>query len=267
MSGEDRRPTNRPAGASSLGPLQGATEVAESTLREWTEERERFADFLASHASIDVISTPVRDMPLRTSPSISTNYIRRSLMSSVTEPLNHSHLPQQVPSLTTGRSVVDSDAISIIESRYDDSRLSESDGRLFPLTPVLATGLKCVFHFLDCHETFDFNAEEHWKTHCTVHFRSITPPRTSSCNYCSETWVSTDGFDSWNRKLDHTLNAHLRANPYASPRPDFDLFVFLFNKRIISNSLYQELTESQGVLGVESVWAETHRPPRLSSRQ
>lgn len=48
----------------------------------------------------------------------------------------------------------------------------------------------CLFHMLDCHDSFDDVAE--WRIHVLSHFRTHPPPRTARCPLCPNTKF-TDG--------------------------------------------------------------------------
>ncbi|CAI7621101.1 unnamed protein product [Penicillium pancosmium] len=61
----------------------------------------------------------------------------------------------------------------------------------------------CLFHMLDCHESFD--DENNWTTHVLSHFRTHPPPQTARCPLCPNTkFVDGD------------------PNPLSSPVPGLD---------------------------------------------
>jgi hypothetical protein len=70
--------------------------------------------------------------------------------------------------------------------------------------------LECLFWYLECqHKTCDQDA---WKTHCRAHFRGAEPPKTIICQICDRSRAHTfdDGWDAWERKMQHYLDVHAR---------------------------------------------------------
>ncbi|KAL5051571.1 hypothetical protein BDW71DRAFT_202734 [Aspergillus fruticulosus] len=92
----------------------------------------------------------------------------------------------------------------------------------------------CLFHILDCHDTFDDC--EQWKTHVLSHFRTHEPPDTARCPLCpAERFTSTAHQRAWDLMLKHVDVAHYRqGQTLAGSRPDFELMRYLYNLRVIS---------------------------------
>ncbi|KAL3474364.1 hypothetical protein BJX99DRAFT_177712 [Aspergillus californicus] len=92
----------------------------------------------------------------------------------------------------------------------------------------------CLFHILDCHDTFD--DREEWKTHVFSHFRTHDPPDTARCPLCpAERFSSTADQGAWDLLLDHMDVSHYQqGQTLAGSRPDFELMRYLYNLRVIS---------------------------------
>ncbi|KAL4807411.1 hypothetical protein BDV18DRAFT_116831 [Aspergillus unguis] len=92
----------------------------------------------------------------------------------------------------------------------------------------------CLFHILDCHETF--SDSEEWKTHVLSHFRTHQPPDTARCPLCpAERFISYPQQRAWDLMLEHVDVAHYQqGQTLAGSRPDFELMRYLYNLRVIS---------------------------------
>ncbi|KAL2872684.1 uncharacterized protein BJX67DRAFT_15575 [Aspergillus lucknowensis] len=92
----------------------------------------------------------------------------------------------------------------------------------------------CLFHILDCHETFEDSGE--WRTHVLSHFRTHEPPDTARCPLCpAERFTSTPHQRAWDIMLEHVDVAHYQqGQTLAGSRPDFELMRYLYNLRVIS---------------------------------
>ncbi|KAJ5554852.1 hypothetical protein N7461_003322 [Penicillium sp. DV-2018c] len=129
----------------------------------------------------------------------------------------------------------------------------------------------CLFHMLDCYESFDDAAE--WRTHVFSHFRSHPTPPSARCPLCPNTKfvdgipepVSSpileleDGesaraidavalepqFDfpsAWHRMLDHVAMDHYRrGQTLAGSRPDFELMRYLYGMRVITDAQFKAM--------------------------
>lgn len=117
----------------------------------------------------------------------------------------------------------------------------------------------CLFHMLDCHDSFDDVAQ--WRTHVHSHFRTHPPPSTARCPLCpntkfvdgdSDSTTSVDGItadtpkddtgtdpSAWDRMLDHVATEHYQhGQTLAGSRPDFELMRYLYGRRIISDAQF-----------------------------
>ncbi|KAG0160652.1 hypothetical protein PDIDSM_8182 [Penicillium digitatum] len=127
----------------------------------------------------------------------------------------------------------------------------------------------CLFHMLDCHESFDDGAE--WGTHVFSHFRSHPTPPSARCPLCPNTKfvdgildpVSSPALEDgeYARSIDDTLQAplkdfpsawdrmldHVAANHYclgqtlAGSRPDFELMRYLYGMRVITDAQFKAM--------------------------
>ncbi|KAJ5907699.1 hypothetical protein N7495_000381 [Penicillium taxi] len=137
----------------------------------------------------------------------------------------------------------------------------------------LSSPYACLFHMLDCHESFDEVA--HWNTHVLAHFQKHPPPRMARCPLCPDTkFVDDDDGDSedsdtysrtssptdmpslppshedtrsiaataWNRLLNHVATDHFQhGHTLAGSRTDFELMRYLYGCRIISDAQFKAM--------------------------
>jgi hypothetical protein len=131
----------------------------------------------------------------------------------------------------------------------------------------------CLFHMLDCHESFDDDAQ--WRTHVCSHFRSHPTPPTARCPLCPSTKfvdgiaepisspVLEDGESvrseniisaspglgpgpgqpsAWDRMLNHVAAEHYRlGQTLAGSRPDFELMRYLYGRRVITDAQFKAM--------------------------
>jgi hypothetical protein len=109
-----------------------------------------------------------------------------------------------------------------------------------PATTVPDTYYVCIFHLLDCQVAF--HDVETWRIHMLSHFRGHASPTKAQCPYCPWKTSHAKRDEAWNRMLTHVSTSHsLKAGSVEQARPDFDLFKFLWNRRIISDVQYRTL--------------------------
>lgn len=120
--------------------------------------------------------------------------------------------------------------------------LEEVDGVLErPRTQTRLPAFECSFWFLSCsYISYD---QEEWTTHCLSHFRGEEPPRTVQCPLCSEFKCTADnGWDAWQLRLEHVAYHQLLGHTLTrTSRPEFDLFRYLWQKRLIDDQDLKEL--------------------------
>lgn len=140
-------------------------------------------------------------------------------------------------------------------------------------SPVESGIYACLFHMLDCHDTFDDATQ--WRTHVLSHFRTHPPPRTARCPLCLDTEFidqdldtdrsslssptsqtdtntfnpppsteipSQDHTSAWDRLLNHVAADHYQhGQTLAGSRPDFELMRYLYGRRIISDAQFKAM--------------------------
>ncbi|KAJ5505017.1 hypothetical protein N7463_007891 [Penicillium fimorum] len=127
----------------------------------------------------------------------------------------------------------------------------------------------CLFHMLDCHESFDDGVE--WRTHVFSHFRSHPTPPSARCPLCpntkfvdgisdpvsspvledAESAHSIDGIvrapltdspSAWERMLDHVdVDHYCIGQTLAGSRPDFELMRYLYGMRVITDAQFKAM--------------------------
>ncbi|KAF1929387.1 uncharacterized protein M421DRAFT_61023 [Didymella exigua CBS 183.55] len=112
---------------------------------------------------------------------------------------------------------------------------------LLPDLEVNSPQYECAFWFLSC--DFLSRDESEWKTHCLSHFRGKAPPRSVQCPLCD--WCRScddDGLVAWSCRMQHLSDAHLIfGQTLRTSRPDFYLFEYLWQQRIIGEADLKEL--------------------------
>ncbi|KAF2792055.1 hypothetical protein K505DRAFT_279517 [Melanomma pulvis-pyrius CBS 109.77] len=155
----------------------------------------------------------------------------------------------QPPSLATenqAQSASGSSSISTgLASRFSGvPLLEETDGILErrPNTTRTRAVYECAFWFLSCsYISYD---QEEWRTHCISHFRGEEPPQSVQCPLCDQfNYTCNNGWTSWNYRMDHMSQHHLVGETLRTSRPDFHLFQYLWQKRLIDDGDLKELRQ------------------------
>ncbi|KAJ5173661.1 uncharacterized protein N7500_001592 [Penicillium coprophilum] len=156
-----------------------------------------------------------------------------------------------------------------------DTTAAASTSSATPSIPVSLTAsteqrtYACLFHMLDCHESFDDGAE--WRTHVLSHFRSHPTPPSARCPLCPNTKFvdgishpvsspvredvesphSIDGIvqepltdlpSAWDRMLDHVdVDHYSLGQTLAGSRPDFELMRYLYGMRVITDAQFKAM--------------------------
>jgi hypothetical protein len=98
----------------------------------------------------------------------------------------------------------------------------------------------CLFHVLACNENFD--EEEEWKVHVLSHFRGNDPPTEAQCPLCSWKLANSTPSKAWVLMLHHVAIDHFKhGHTLATSRPDFALYKFLYNRKILNEPQYKAL--------------------------
>lgn len=118
--------------------------------------------------------------------------------------------------------------------------LAEGEGGVLVVDRVRAEGkLECPFNFLFCRETF--SKMEDWVKHSMTHFGKVGPPDSNQCCFCDEKFNSSTEIFSWAKRMEHVAYHHQLGCRLAAARPDFELYAYLWNKRLITDAEYRDL--------------------------
>jgi hypothetical protein len=99
---------------------------------------------------------------------------------------------------------------------------------------------ECAFWFLNC--GYVSSNREEWETHCRSHFRGEEPPQTVQCPVCDWSAKFESGWTAWDMRMQHLALEHtMRGQTLRTSRPDFELFRFLWNRRLIDEQDLKEL--------------------------
>jgi hypothetical protein len=145
------------------------------------------------------------------------------------------------PGLTVGTSVA---SFSVDQSHdpVQGAKLLTPDGVELADGPVYT----CCFWYLHCY--YRAADEGEWKLHCKSHLHGRPPPKTAACPFCPAKFESTDGEISWATKMDHMAEHHRdRVDLSRNTRPDFEMFRYLWQQKIIGYPDYQELMSNYGL--------------------
>lgn len=103
-------------------------------------------------------------------------------------------------------------------------------------TPVY----ECAFWFLNCN--YVSQNKEEWETHCHAHFRGEEPPLTAQCPLCDWEVTCDQGRQAWKMRMEHLAYEHtMRGQTLRTSRPDFRLFEYLWQRRLIDSEDLKEL--------------------------
>ncbi|RDI84811.1 hypothetical protein Vi05172_g5266 [Venturia inaequalis] len=174
-------------------------------------------------------------------------------------------LPTSTPELTHSSTSLDSiseDAGSVDPIPRQGVQLLVPDG-----VEILQDGhhhrpsFQCSFWFLTCY--FESTDEEEWKTHCLHHFKGARPPRSNQCLLCDTQFYDFDGNESWKRRMAHVAEHFRNGETLAASRPDFHLFKYLWQRRVINDIDYQELMGNYHLDRAPRPFVLTNGPSRV----
>ena len=153
-----------------------------------------------------------------------------------------------LPALTLATSGMTSSIPSSIGARAleDQQRILEHDQDGVLVLPPMREHrvLECPFNlaFL-CPMTF--SNEKDWIDHSLLHLKKngwpIKPPTSNICGFCEKEFHSAIPYHSWAERMRHVSLHHALGHRLAHARPDFALFKYLFNNRLISDGDYKDL--------------------------
>lgn len=150
-----------------------------------------------------------------------------------------------LPALTYTTSASASAHTSLMLPSVVEQRTLDSDGVLQLPLPT-RRGLECPFNLLYC--TKDFADEEDWVSHSLTHFstgdRDVGPPKRNNCCFCDTVFESDSALESWGKRMQHVRIHHHLGHGLAIARPDFELFKYLYDNRLIDDAEYKDLKGS-----------------------
>ncbi|OCK85771.1 hypothetical protein K432DRAFT_3274 [Lepidopterella palustris CBS 459.81] len=158
----------------------------------------------------------------------------------------HLHLPSTAsaytPSLLYSEATPTESSVSTgLASRFSGVPLLEEVDGVLERRPIFRQPVfECAFWFLSC--SYISHNEDEWRTHCLSHFRGEEPPKLVQCPLCEEFKATFEqGQDAWNARMDHVAYHHLLGQTLKTSRPDFHLFQYLWQKRLIDDADLKEL--------------------------
>jgi hypothetical protein len=134
------------------------------------------------------------------------------------------------------------------DNSEDQDSNTESDSQFGSIAPEEQTTVyHCLFWFLSCsYSSYD---RSDWESHCRDHFLGEEPPRSVQCSLCDWTMTCDDGNVAWGFQAQHVADNHFKfGQGFHEARPDFHLFHYLWQKRLIND---QDLKELKGMYLLE----------------
>ena len=116
--------------------------------------------------------------------------------------------------------------------------------------------LECPFNFRFCLLTF--NNFDDWWEHSLTHFGKPGPPNSSRCCFCDMEFDAATGLECWQKRMEHVELHHQIGARLAHARPDFKMFEYLWNKRLITSAEYKDLKGNGNRNEAARSW---HSPP------
>jgi len=225
-------------------PPQSPTKSAISSLAPWQSSLSTTSVELAtsSFLSDETAKSLHSEGPTIPAPPTSVPSLIRSSSSSTT--VSDDTNSVEVPIPRQGVQLLVPDGVEVLE---EDK----------PSSPTF----QCCFWFLNCY--FESSNEEEWNTHCLHHFKGARPPRTNHCPLCEASFFDSDGRDSWNKRMAH-MAAHMRNGlTLERSRPEFHLFKYLWQQRVIGDIDYQELMGNYHLEHAPRPFVLTNGPSRI----
>lgn len=262
-----------------------------STLREWTLQEGVADRFYIAPSQINLAATSNIDMVLPEPPQSPTKSNMSSLAAfffpstqstTSAEPATSSFFsdetarsfpepyapPSSVPALTNSSSSLESiseDAESVEPIPRQGVQLLVPDGVEVLDHDHLHPTFQCCFWFLNCF--FESSDEDEWNTHCQHHFKGARPPRANQCLLCDTQFFELDGTESWKRRMIHMAEHMRNGQTLATSRPDFHLFKYLWQQRIINDIDYQELMGNYHLDHAPRPFVLTNGPSRIRRQE
>ncbi len=154
-------------------------------------------------------------------------------------------MTQNLAALTRASSVGSSTSLSSsMGVRYlDNVPLLGQDqaGALFVSLPPRTKVLECPFNLLYCFDAFAVTNYKEWILHSLTHFRQVEPPTSNRCCFCEAAFDSYDGVRSWQERMNHISLHHRLGHSLSCAQPDFQLYTYLWNHRLITDADYRDI--------------------------
>lgn len=151
------------------------------------------------------------------------------------------------PSLGTEESLASSMGLRAVKHSF---RAVTEDGMVM-IRPPLRTDppvLECPFDLLGCRQLFHVTHGAEWRAHSLTHFRAdgrrprnFAPPCENRCCFCDMHFDDRNGFESWRKRMDHVASHHGIGHSLSHARPDFALYEYLWQKKLIENHEYNHI--------------------------
>lgn len=151
---------------------------------------------------------------------------------------------QDLAALTRASSLTDLASVSSAMAirQLGEGRLLDQDHEGVLVVPPLRMPriLECPFNLMYCPLTFSDHTE--WIVHSLQHFGPAGPPEKNRCCFCDQEFYSDNGLHSWQDRMLHIAMQHHRlGHRLAHARPDFELYTYLWQKRVISDAAYRDI--------------------------
>lgn len=148
-----------------------------------------------------------------------------------------------LPALTSASGAAESESVSTsmgIRLTEDQNVMEPSHGGVLQLRHQRGQQiLECPFVWLPC--VLGFSDVREWIQHSLTHFQHVDPSTSNECCFCDAVFKADTGIASWCKRMMHVLDHHLEGRRLACGRPDFALFEYLWQKRVISEIDYRDL--------------------------
>ncbi|KAL1792318.1 hypothetical protein ACET3X_008825 [Alternaria dauci] len=156
--------------------------------------------------------------------------------------LPETHNPPSLRSCITDATPTESSISTTLASRFSGVPLLEDNNGVLevPRAHYTTPLYECAFWFLNC--SYVSPHSEEWETHCSSHFRGEEPPTTVQCPLCEWGATCDVGREAWGMRMHHLANEHtMRGQTLRTSRPDFGLFQYLWQRRLIDDADLKEL--------------------------
>lgn len=176
-----------------------------------------------------------------------------------------------LPALTSCASARTSSIPSSVgsrEQRREQRTLELGQDGVLQVSPPPRNSLECPFNLLYCLK--DFSNGDDWVKHSLTHFVTrnrvmVGPPRRNRCCFCDAVFESHNPLESWALRMEHVQFHHHLGHRLAVARPDFELFEYLFENKLIDDATYKDLKGSSRERNAEycDLKGIVPRPPQI----